>query len=145
LGTARAAASTRIRAWDAGRSIRFIPPSARGSRTRFRRRRGRRRSGGPPSRGDSTLILAPTGSGKTLTAFLWCLNRLMFEPPPSRDARCRVLYISPLKALAADIDRNLQAPLAGIARSAQAAGTQPVSMHNVWSKMVSPGGLPDAS
>ena len=54
----------------------------------------------------------------------------MFEPPPSRDARCRVLYISPLKALAADIDRNLQAPLAGIARSAQAAGT-PVSLSRV--------------
>ena len=72
--------------------------------------------------GDSTLILAPTGSGKTLTAFLWCINRLMFEPPPAAEARCRVLYISPLKALAVDIERNLRAPLAGIANRAVARG-----------------------
>jgi ATP-dependent Lhr-like helicase len=72
------------------------------------------------ARGDSTLILAPTGSGKTLAAFLWCLNRLLFEPsPPARD-RCRVLYISPLKALAVDVERNLRAPLAGIANVAEA-------------------------
>jgi len=140
------------------------------------------------ARGDSTLILAPTGSGKTLAAFLWCINRLMFEPEPrdanaserseasrrsgppsprlrrglaearsaeaeaghrapaprqargvlssSKDAsdvegglrgakppglgRCRVLYLSPLKALAVDIERNLRAPLAGIANRAAA-------------------------
>ncbi|HET7218330.1 MAG TPA: DEAD/DEAH box helicase, partial [Vicinamibacterales bacterium] len=72
--------------------------------------------------GDSTLILAPTGSGKTLTAFLWCINRLMFEPVPARDRRCRVLYISPLKALAVDIERNLRSPLAGIANRAVARG-----------------------
>ena len=71
------------------------------------------------ARGESTLILAPTGSGKTLTAFLWCLNRLMFEPPPPRKERCRVLYISPLKALAVDVERNLRAPLVGIANVAQ--------------------------
>ncbi|MGE0445569.1 MAG: DEAD/DEAH box helicase [Vicinamibacterales bacterium] len=75
------------------------------------------------ARGESTLILAPTGSGKTLTAFLWCLNRLMFESTPPRAERCRVLYISPLKALAVDVERNLRAPLAGIANVAQAAGT----------------------
>ena len=64
------------------------------------------------ARGDSTLILAPTGTGKTLTAFLWCINRLMFAPaPPQKNRRCRVLYISPIKALAVDIDRNLRAPL----------------------------------
>jgi ATP-dependent Lhr-like helicase len=71
------------------------------------------------ARGESTLILAPTGSGKTLTAFLWCLNRLMFDPAPARKERCRVLYVSPLKALAVDVERNLRAPLAGIANVAR--------------------------
>ena len=75
--------------------------------------------GWPPiARGESTLILAPTGSGKTLTAFLWSLNRLMFEPVPEQAGRCRVLYISPLKALAVDVERNLRAPLAGISNVA---------------------------
>jgi ATP-dependent Lhr-like helicase len=74
------------------------------------------------ARGDSTLILAPTGSGKTLAAFLWCLNRLMVEPPPDPRHRCRVLYISPLKALAVDVERNLRAPLSGIAGVAAAHG-----------------------
>ena len=69
--------------------------------------------------GASTLLLAPTGSGKTLTGFLWCINRLMFEPPPEPRERCRVLYISPLKALAVDVERNLRAPLAGISRLAR--------------------------
>jgi ATP-dependent Lhr-like helicase len=75
------------------------------------------------ARGESTLILAPTGSGKTLTAFLWCLNRLLFEPVPETQARCRVLYVSPLKALAVDVERNLRAPLVGISNVAAATGT----------------------
>ena len=74
------------------------------------------------ARGESTLILAPTGSGKTLTAFLWCLERLMFAPQPAKARRCRVLYVSPLKALAVDVERNLRAPLAGIANVAEGLG-----------------------
>lgn len=74
------------------------------------------------ARGESTLILAPTGSGKTLAAFLWSLNRLMFEPVPDAKRRCRVLYISPLKALAVDVERNLRAPLAGISTVAAGRG-----------------------
>ena len=71
------------------------------------------------SRGESALILAPTGTGKTLTAFLWCIDRLMFSPPPPPAERCRVLYISPIKALAVDVERNLRAPLAGVAQMAR--------------------------
>src|SRR5512132_1378206 len=70
------------------------------------------------ARGDSTLIVAPTGSGKTLAAFLWCINRLMFEALPPARERCRVLYVSPLKALAVDIERNLRAPIVGVANMA---------------------------
>jgi len=66
--------------------------------------------------GESTLLLAPTGSGKTLAAFLTSIDRLMFTAPPSKKARCRVVYVSPLKALAVDVERNLRAPLAGIAQ-----------------------------
>lgn len=73
-------------------------------------------------RGESTLILAPTGTGKTLAAFLWCLNRLMFEPPRDGSRRCRVVYVSPLKALAVDVERNLRGPLVGITRVAEARG-----------------------
>lgn len=74
------------------------------------------------ARGESTLILAPTGSGKTLTAFLWSIHQVMFSPLPPKDRRCRVLYVSPLKALAVDVERNLRAPLAGITNVARAAG-----------------------
>jgi ATP-dependent Lhr-like helicase len=68
--------------------------------------------------GGHTLILAATGSGKTLTAFLSILDRVLFEPPPERGRRCRVLYVSPLKALAVDIEKNLRAPIQGIVRTA---------------------------
>lgn len=64
-------------------------------------------------RGESTLLLAPTGSGKTLAAFLHAIDRLMFAPVPATP-HCRVLYVSPLKALAVDVERNLRAPLTGI-------------------------------
>lgn len=65
--------------------------------------------------GSDVLVVAPTGSGKTLAAFLASLDRLAAVPPPA-DAkkRCRVLYVSPLKALAVDVERNLRSPLTGI-------------------------------
>ncbi len=74
------------------------------------------------ARGSHTLLLAPTGSGKTLAAFLWAIDRLSHEPPPARDRRTRVLYISPLRALAVDVEKNLRAPLAGIQHAADRGG-----------------------
>src|SRR2546430_234205 len=73
------------------------------------------------ARGESALVLAPTGSGKTLAAFLAAIDRLMFSPVPAKP-RTRILYISPLKALAVDVERNLREPLVGITRQAQRLG-----------------------
>ncbi|MEU1788855.1 ATP-dependent helicase [Streptomyces sparsogenes] len=65
--------------------------------------------------GSDVLVVAPTGSGKTLAAFLAALDRLASTPPPAETRkRCRVLYVSPLKALAVDVERNLRSPLTGI-------------------------------
>ena len=72
--------------------------------------------------GHNTLVVAPTGSGKTLAAFLWALDQLITEPDPSAAPGTRVVYISPLKALAVDVERNLRTPLAGIGRVAQRRG-----------------------
>ncbi len=67
------------------------------------------------ARGEHTLVVAPTGSGKTLAAFLSALDRLAAQPVPEDPMRrCRVLYVSPLKALAVDVERNLRGPLTGI-------------------------------
>ena len=105
------------------------------------------------ARGESALILAPTGTGKTLTAFLWCLDRLMLHNVPAESRPkaqnlgrapqspiskkvsateaaplkpqkpgCRIVYVSPLKALAVDVERNLRSPLAGIANMARRRG-----------------------
>ena len=79
------------------------------------------------AQGRHALVVAPTGSGKTLSAFLWAIDRLLTEPgldtpdhqPPSGT---RVLYISPLKALAVDVERNLRAPLVGIRHTAERLG-----------------------
>mgnify|MGYP002714263500 CR=1 FL=1 len=70
--------------------------------------------------GENALVVAPTGSGKTLAAFLWSLNRLATQP--RREPGVKVLYISPLKALGVDVENNLRAPLAGIARVAARDG-----------------------
>ncbi|MFN2463527.1 MAG: DEAD/DEAH box helicase, partial [Candidatus Dormibacteria bacterium] len=74
------------------------------------------------ARGEHTLMCAPTGSGKTLAAFFWCLDQLAREELPEPSRRCRVLYVSPLKALTADVERNLRSPLTGMALEARRAG-----------------------
>src|ERR1700754_655152 len=72
--------------------------------------------------GDNTLVIAPTGSGKTLAAFLWAIDRLAASEPRPARAGTRVLYVSPLKALAVDVERNLRTPLTGIGRVAERRG-----------------------
>jgi ATP-dependent helicase Lhr and Lhr-like helicase len=77
------------------------------------------------SSGRHALVVAPTGSGKTLSAFLWSLDRLATTARPENPRhRTRVLYISPLKALGVDVERNLRAPLVGITQTARRLGTE---------------------
>ncbi|GGF20660.1 DEAD/DEAH box helicase [Subtercola lobariae] len=89
------------------------------------------------SEGSHALVVAPTGSGKTLAAFLWAIDQLISAPPPvpkkdengkDRPVGTRVLYISPLKALAVDVERNLRAPLVGVTQTAKRLGTVPPSI-----------------
>ena len=90
------------------------------------------------AKGDDALVIAPTGSGKTLSAFLYAIDRLMNRAPEAGEAGgsrsrkpakgVKVLYISPLKALGVDVARNLEAPLAGIAAQCKAMGLNPPSI-----------------
>ncbi len=78
------------------------------------------------STGRHALVVAPTGSGKTLASFLWSIDRLISstEHPPAKQ-RTRVLYVSPLKALGVDVERNLRSPLVGITQTARRLGLEP--------------------
>ncbi|MCG5431687.1 ATP-dependent helicase [Mycobacterium sp. MYCO198283] len=75
--------------------------------------------------GDNTLVVAPTGSGKTLAAFLWAIDQLAHERLRDEHDGTRVLYVSPLKALAVDVERNLRTPLTGLTRVAERLGRTP--------------------
>ncbi|VEP39298.1 putative helicase HelY [Tessaracoccus lapidicaptus] len=77
------------------------------------------------ARGDHALVVAPTGSGKTLAAFLWALDRLAARP---RTAGTTVVYVSPLKALGVDVERNLRAPLTGMRVTAERLGLPPADV-----------------
>ena len=72
--------------------------------------------------GDHTLVCSPTGTGKTLAAFLWAIDRLMSQDAAVSDGGTRVLYISPLRALAVDVEKNLRTPLHGIRLAAERLG-----------------------
>lgn len=110
--TALAPFSSAVRSWFAAAFAAPTPVQARGW--------------AEISSGRHALLLAPTGSGKTLAAFLWSLDRLI-SVPRAKDAPAgvRVLYVSPLKALVYDVEKNLRAPLVGIQAAARREGGEP--------------------
>jgi ATP-dependent Lhr-like helicase len=124
VGREAEAAGAGVAVADDGALELFHPVTAAWFRAVFEGATAPQREGWPAiARGESTLILAPTGTGKTLTAFLWCLDKLMLQGEPGAvSPGCRVVYVSPLKALAADVERNLRSPLAGIAAMARREG-----------------------
>ncbi|WP_141718010.1 ATP-dependent helicase [Nocardia altamirensis] len=75
--------------------------------------------------GEHTLVIAPTGSGKTLSAFLWAIDQLATREKSTEQVGTSVLYVSPLKALAVDVERNLRAPLVGVTQTAKRLGLDP--------------------
>lgn len=102
----------------------FSRPAAEWFRTTFAEPTPPQIEGWPAiARGEHSLILAPTGSGKTLSAFFWGLNQLTSSPiPEDKNRRTRILYISPLRALAVDVEKNLRGPLQGIRLAAERLG-----------------------
>jgi ATP-dependent Lhr-like helicase len=121
---ADAATAQHVSAADAALAL-FHPITAKWFRAVFEGPTAPQVEGWPAiARGESTLILAPTGTGKTLAAFLWCLDKLMMRTAPTAERGCRVVYLSPLKALAADVERNLRSPLVGIANMARHEGLE---------------------
>jgi ATP-dependent Lhr-like helicase len=101
--------SPAVRAWFETSFPEATPPQAKGWPT--------------IAEGHHSLILAPTGSGKTLAAFLWAIDRLVSRPAPAeRTHRTRLVYVSPLRALAVDVEKNLRSPLQGIKLAAERIG-----------------------
>ena len=129
-GTVTSVDDTTADAADARREPPFGPATSAWFERHFERPTEVQRLGWRAiSSGRNALLLAPTGSGKTLAAFLWSIDRLA-DRPADAERGVRVLYVSPLKALVYDVDRNLRAPLAGVRHEAELLGdpVQPITV-----------------